>query len=360
MRRRYGSQEQAKREIFARYASFIYLGNGRYGFAAASEYYFGKPLSSYTPEDAGKAALLAAISKSPRDYAPVPGDPRPLRRRNQILALMARNGYIPESLAKRCQDEPIRVAAHSPIKTDAPAAIEHVLDELNSARRESLRRRRPLPGADLGPLDGRRARADDRERSPRARSGPLREAAPQGEGVDPGLGGGARATRTRRSWPRRAGGRSTRDRDTRYSDYNRVTDSLRQPGSAMKPLVYLAAFETGLDLDTTVPDEPIEVPLGGDRRASSGSPTTTTSSRARSRCARPWPSRATRWPCGSRARSAWTTVIRTAQRDGDPHPAAALPRPRRSARRRCGCWSWRTPIAPSPRASWRSRTSSIA
>ena len=38
MRRRYGSQEQAKREIFARYASFIYLGNGRYGFAAASEY----------------------------------------------------------------------------------------------------------------------------------------------------------------------------------------------------------------------------------------------------------------------------------------------------------------------------------
>ena len=53
MRRHYGSQERAKREIFARYASFIYLGNGRYGFAAGSEYYFGKPLSSYTPEDAG-------------------------------------------------------------------------------------------------------------------------------------------------------------------------------------------------------------------------------------------------------------------------------------------------------------------
>jgi penicillin-binding protein 1A len=61
-----------------------------------------------------------------------------------------------------------------------------------------------------------------------------------------------------------AGGRQTfRDRDARYSDYNRVTGSLRQPGSAMKPLVYLAAFESGLDLDTTVPDEPIEVTLGG-------------------------------------------------------------------------------------------------
>jgi len=71
MRRRYGSKEQAKREIFARSASFLYLGNGRYGFAAASEYYFGKPLSSYTPEDAGEAALLAGIAKSPGVYAPV-------------------------------------------------------------------------------------------------------------------------------------------------------------------------------------------------------------------------------------------------------------------------------------------------
>ena len=125
MRRRYGSQEQAKREIFARYANFVYLGNGRYGFAAASEYYFGRSLSSYTVADAGEAALLAGISKSPRDYAPRPGDPRPLRRRNQILALMARNGFIPEDVAKRAQAEPIRVVARdrNPVKTQAPAAI---------------------------------------------------------------------------------------------------------------------------------------------------------------------------------------------------------------------------------------------
>ena len=47
------------------------------------------------------------------------------------------------------------------------------------------------------------------------------------------------------------------NRSSRYSDYNRVTDSLRQPGSVMKPLVYLAAFRNGLTLDSTVPDEPI-------------------------------------------------------------------------------------------------------
>src|SRR5207245_8169693 len=100
MIRRFGSRERAKREIFARSGSFNYLGNGRYGFAAGSQYYFGKPFSTYTMEDAGKAALLAGITKAPRDYLPVPGNARPLRRRNEILALMARHGDLPESLAK--------------------------------------------------------------------------------------------------------------------------------------------------------------------------------------------------------------------------------------------------------------------
>jgi penicillin-binding protein 1A len=63
-----------------------------------------------------------------------------------------------------------------------------------------------------------------------------------------------------------AGGRLVfHGRCSRYSDFNRVTDSLRQPGSAWKPMVYLAAFHKGLDLDTAVPDEPIEVPLGSNR-----------------------------------------------------------------------------------------------
>ncbi len=60
-----------------------------------------------------------------------------------------------------------------------------------------------------------------------------------------------------------AGGRQVyQQRDTQYSDFNRVTDSLRQPGSAMKAVVYLAALESGFALDTLVPDYPIELPMG--------------------------------------------------------------------------------------------------
>src|SRR3989441_6133469 len=63
-----------------------------------------------------------------------------------------------------------------------------------------------------------------------------------------------------------AGGRQIyKDRHTRYSDLNRATGSLRQPGSAWKPLVYLAAFRQDLDLDTTVPDQPTSVPMGANR-----------------------------------------------------------------------------------------------
>jgi penicillin-binding protein 1A len=264
VRERYGSQEQAKREIFARYASFIYLGNGRYGFAAASEYYFGRPLSSLAPDDAGHAALLAAIGKSPREYAPEAGNQRLLGRRNQILDLMARNGYIPESLAKQCREEPIRVAFRSPIKTDAPAAIEHVLDELAQVGGSRFSVEDLFHGrVSIHSTVDARVQAIVNEALEHGlalyeKRRPDRKGLVQGSVVV--LANADAAVLAE------AGGRLVyQDRNARYSDYNRVTGSLRQPGSAMKPLVYLAAFESGLNLDTTVPDEPIEVQLGNGR-----------------------------------------------------------------------------------------------
>jgi len=264
MRRHYGSQELAKREIFARYASFIYLGNGRYGFAAGSEYYFDKPLSSYTMEDAGKAALLAGISKSPRDYAPVQGDPRPLRRRNEILALMERNGYITEDLSRFCQSEPVHVAVPSLVKIDAPAAIQHVFDELKQYGGESF-----------GVEDLFRGRISVHSTVDARVQVIVNEALENGLALyekrhprEKGLIQGSVVVLRNADAAILAetGGRNVyNDRYSRYSDYNRVTSSLRQPGSAMKPLVYLAAFRRGLDLDSLVPDEPIQVQLGVNR-----------------------------------------------------------------------------------------------
>ena len=263
MKRRYGSRERAKQEIFGRYASFIYLGNGRYGFAAASQYYFDKPLASYTPEDADKAALLAGISKSPRDYAPVAGDPRPLRRRNAILALMVREGYLSPDLARRSEAEPIRIVPVSSIKTHAPAVIETVIDELaqHGGDRFGLE--------DL--FQGRisvQATADERVQTivNEALENGLTEYErrhPKAKGLIQGSVVVLRNSDA--AILAEAGGRQVyRNRPNVYSDFNRATDALRQPGSAWKPLVYLAAFREDIDLDTSVPDEPIGVPGGTD------------------------------------------------------------------------------------------------
>ena len=263
MTRRYGSRERAKREILSRYASFIYLGNGRYGFAAAAEYYFGRRLSSFTADDAGTAAALAAIVKSPRDYAPAARNSRVLVRRNQILDLMASNGYISARRAALSSEEPIRPVRAAPLKTRAPAAIGHVLDEM--ARR----------GAGLFGIEdlfqGRvvvRSTLDSRVQA--IANEALERGLAQYERRHPAAAGLVQGSvvvlgNENADVLAEVGGRRVyRNRDARYSDYNRVTGSLRQPGSAMKPLVYLAAFESGLRLDATVPDEPIEVPLGHD------------------------------------------------------------------------------------------------
>jgi penicillin-binding protein 1A len=263
MKRRYGSRERAKREIFGRYASYIYLGNGRYGFAAASEYYFDKPLASYVLEDAGKAAVLAGISKSPRDYAPVPGDPRPLRRRNQILAVMESNGTLSEALARRLQSEPIWVAPLSPMKTEAPAAVAGVFDEL---RRHG--------GDRFGIEDLFQGRISVRTTVDGRVQTIVNEALEHGlvlyERRHPKAQGMIQGSvvvlrNSDAAILAEAGGRQMYlNRKNLYSDLNRVTGSMRQPGSAWKPLVYLAAFSTGMSLETTVPDEPINVRTGAD------------------------------------------------------------------------------------------------
>jgi penicillin-binding protein 1A len=261
MLKQYGSRERAKSEIFARYASFIYMGSGRYGFGAASEYYFGKPLAGLTQEDAARAALLAGIGKSPREYAPSPGSPRSLRRRNQILALMARNGYIPEDLARRCQAEPVGAVRPALLKTEAPAVIEHVLDELQ-AHGSAL-----FAVEDL--FQGRiRVRSTVDQRVQRIVNGALESGLASYEKRHPrarGLTQGSVVVLANADAGilAEAGGRQRYNlRSNRYSDYNRVTGSLRQPGSVMKPFVYLAAFRSGLTLDATVPDQPISVPTG--------------------------------------------------------------------------------------------------
>jgi penicillin-binding protein 1A len=263
MRARFGSKRRAKEETLARYASFVYMGNGQYGFARAAEYYFGRPLSTFTADDADKAALLAGIAKSPRDYAPTARDTGSiLRRRNQTLALMVTEHVISDDQMKSARQRPLpSVTRHASSAFQFSGVAAHVFDELEA-------RYPDLDAEDL--LTGRiqvHSTVDARVQGIVNRA--LRhglERYEQRHPVERGLMQGSVVVLRNRDGGvlAEAGGREFyRGRAASYSDFNRVTDSLRQPGSAMKPIVYLAAFaEGGFLLETLVPDEPISVSNG--------------------------------------------------------------------------------------------------
>lgn len=259
MAERLGSRQEAKEMIFARYASFIYLGHGRYGFAAASRYYFDKPLADYTADDADKAALLAAIIKNPGAYAPTTANAeRALRRRNDTLALMTKNGFLSAEEARRWQSEPIQLAARPEVPNDAPAVIAHALEELRQGTGGFATDDLVLGRVRVHTtVDGRMQRIANNALENGLRLYEQRH--PKYAGATQGAVVVLRNADA--SILAEVGGRRFYNgRHQRYSDYNRAIQSLRQPGSALKPLVYLAAFRQGATLDTTVLDEPIAVP----------------------------------------------------------------------------------------------------
>jgi penicillin-binding protein 1A len=262
MEKRFGSKRNAKEEILARYASFIYMGNGQYGFATASEYYFGRALATFTADDADKAALLAGIAKAPRYYAPSAKETeRVLRRRNQTLALMAANGFISRNGVNSAERRSLQVIARGKDKMlQAPAVLGTILEELKGGGELSI--------DDL--LQGRiqiystvDLRVQQLANEALERGLDLYEQRhPSAKGI---IQGSVVVLRNRdASILAATGGRQFyRDRSAAYSDFNRVTKSLRQPGSTMKPMVYLAAFRQGtFNLESMVPDEPIGVPDG--------------------------------------------------------------------------------------------------
>jgi penicillin-binding protein 1A len=263
MRERYGSKRRAKEEIFARYVSFLYMGHGQYGFSRAAEYYFGRSLQSFTAEDADKAALLAGIAKSPRDYAPdAAGVARVVRRRNQILSLMAAQGFLSHERMTEAKRRPLPVVAvHQPQPFQSSAVVEQVLGELTALD----------GGLDVDDLlqGDLQVYSTVDVRLQRIVSEALEHGLDRYERRHPTarheLQGSVVILKNRDgSILAETGGRQVYDdRAASYRDFNRVTRSLRQPGSAMKPFVYIAAFRYGrFSLQTIVPDEPVSVPDG--------------------------------------------------------------------------------------------------
>ena len=95
-----------KDQILEIYMNQIFLGNRAYGFAAASEAYFGKPLKEVT---VAEAAMLAGLPKAPSAYNPISNPKRARSRQLYIIERMEENGFITTAQAEAAKKEELKI-----------------------------------------------------------------------------------------------------------------------------------------------------------------------------------------------------------------------------------------------------------
>ncbi|MBV7453239.1 penicillin-binding protein 1A [Acidovorax sp. sif1233] len=96
----------SKDQILEIYMNQIYLGNRAYGFAAASEAYFGKPLKAVS---VAEAAMLAGLPKAPSAYNPISNPKRARSRQLYIIERMEENGFITAQQATDAKKEELKI-----------------------------------------------------------------------------------------------------------------------------------------------------------------------------------------------------------------------------------------------------------
>ncbi|MEH6908440.1 penicillin-binding protein [Bacillus sp. AFS006103] len=102
-------QEYSKHEILMMYLNKIYLGNRSYGVAAAAKNYYGLEANKLKNMTLAQAAMLAGLPQSPNHYDPSKPENKEeaTKRRNIVLTLMHRHGYITEKQMKEAAKVPV-------------------------------------------------------------------------------------------------------------------------------------------------------------------------------------------------------------------------------------------------------------
>jgi len=116
----------AKDQILQMYLNLIYFGKGAYGIEAASRMYFGKSAKDLT---VAEAALLAGIPKSPSKYSPFNNMEESLKRKNLVIDLMVKHGFISRDEGEKAKAEKLVFAQPSPRNYPHRFFMDMVLEE---------------------------------------------------------------------------------------------------------------------------------------------------------------------------------------------------------------------------------------
>jgi penicillin-binding protein 1A len=224
----------SKREILEIWLNRVYFGAGAWGIDAAARIYFGVSARQLT---LWQAAVIAGLPRAPSRFNPRADPDAAAARARQVLAAMVANGDITAAQAQQ-----------------AAAAIRFLGNRLTEAGWF----------ADWSAGQAEQILPPDEDATLRTTLDPRLQAVAEkrltallaGTGAAHNAGEGAVVVLDAASGAVRAmvGGRDYRD-----GSYNRATLARRQPGSAFKPFVWLAALETGVRPDDTVLDGPIRL-----------------------------------------------------------------------------------------------------
>ncbi|MDQ3361719.1 MAG: penicillin-binding transpeptidase domain-containing protein, partial [Actinomycetota bacterium] len=220
----------SKDQILELYLNRVYFGGGAYGIDAASRRFFNHGADRLA---LGEAAIIAGLVKAPSNYSPTADVEAARSRSDVVLKAMVDSGFVSASAAANV--DPARIRIQPTTKENSVRYFtDWALPQLDTLIDETSE-----PIDVFTTLDPRMQSAADRAISANA----PRDA--QGALISLDRDGAVRAM---------VGGRNYVN-----SIYNRATQAERQPGSAFKLFVYLAALESGMKPTDTIVDAPVTV-----------------------------------------------------------------------------------------------------
>ncbi len=230
-------RKYSKSEILEMYLNQIYFGQGAYGVQSAARVYFDKDVDKLT---LAQAAMLAGIPKSPNYYSPLNNLNAAKERQGVVLDQMLKYGFITEKEAQDARKEKIVLASSSKVTDTLDYFIDYVTQIViekfgaDAVYKEGLKIYTTLD------MSMQNAAHTAMSSLPVYHTDANKVAQPQGAlvAVDP-RNGHVKAM---------IGGRGT-------DQFNRAVLAVRQPGSAFKPFVYIAAIDSGLTPATVIEDK---------------------------------------------------------------------------------------------------------
>ncbi|HEY1612282.1 MAG TPA: PBP1A family penicillin-binding protein [Rhizomicrobium sp.] len=229
-----------KKQILELYLNRIYLGSGAYGVDGAAHVYFGKSARDLT---LAEAAMLATLTRAPSAFSPRRDLEAAQMRADHVLRAMIETGAITQAQADDARARPavisdrtIADARNFYMDTAAEEALRLIASDGTPHSSDLVVHTTLEPKIEEGARHALAHTLDAHGRREHASEGAVVVMKPDGA-VSALIGG----------------------RDYDASVFNRATQAKRQPGSAFKPFVYLAALENGISPWDTRSDGPVDI-----------------------------------------------------------------------------------------------------